>query len=103
MWTWLAVGVVAYLAFLAGVIVLLRAARARSRAERAADAGELGVRSAADEPAPAPAPERAAPSAEAHADAMRGHPVSDESAGPARSTGSGPSLPPSSPTSRARG
>ena len=39
MWTWLAVGVTAYLAFLAGVIVVLRAARTRSRAERAADAG----------------------------------------------------------------
>jgi len=38
-WTWLAVGVTAYLAFLAGVIVVLRAARTRSRAERAADAG----------------------------------------------------------------
>ena len=38
MWTWLAVGVSAYPVFLAGVIVVLRAARARSRAERAADA-----------------------------------------------------------------
>ncbi|HSA53303.1 MAG TPA: hypothetical protein VLH10_24725 [Yinghuangia sp.] len=38
MWVWLGVGVAAYAAFLCVVVVVLRAAKARNAAERAADA-----------------------------------------------------------------
>ncbi|MFE3199555.1 hypothetical protein [Embleya sp. NPDC059237] len=107
MWTWLAVGSAAYLAFLACVIVVLRAAKARARAERAVDAREFGSPS----PSP-PAVERAGPAADGRPaeasvedEAARAHPDPEpgESGEPVRGCVPGPVAPPNPPTSRLRG
>ncbi|WP_439673829.1 hypothetical protein [Embleya sp. MST-111070] len=113
MWTWLAVGSAAYLAFLACVIVVLRAAKTRARAERAVDAREFGSPS----PSP-PAVERAGPDpgsaagpavdgrpaeASVEDEAARAHPEPGESGEPVRGCVPGPVAPPHPPTSRLRG
>ncbi|MYV96791.1 hypothetical protein [Streptomyces sp. SID3343] len=69
--TWLVVGVAVYLIFLAGVIVVLRAAKARARAERATDTMTLVA-------PPAAVGGRSAPEALPEDDAGRGHPVTEE-------------------------
>jgi hypothetical protein len=101
--TWLVVGVAAYPVFLAGVIVVLRAAKARARAERATDA----VTSVA--PAALVA-DRPAPEGAAESDAGRGHPVPDEHVTAPQPGDPGTSTPPRPgrsgtmpPSSRARG
>ncbi|MYS83762.1 hypothetical protein [Embleya scabrispora] len=109
MWTWLVVGVLAYLAFLACVIVVLRAAKARARVERAADVQAVGV------PVPTPAGESTEviapvsrgdrPAAEpvVEGDEARAHPLPDEHAGPVRECDGEQSGPPAPPASRSRG
>ncbi|GCD98770.1 hypothetical protein [Embleya hyalina] len=109
MWTWLAVGSAAYLAFLACVIVVLRAAKARARAERSLDAREFGP------PAPPAAEERAGSDpgsaagsttdarpmeASVEDEAARAHPEPGGSGEPVRGRVPGPMAPPNSPTSR---
>ncbi|MET7301562.1 hypothetical protein [Embleya sp. NPDC005575] len=107
MWTWLAVGVVAYLAFLACVVVVLRAAKARARVERAADVQAVGAPTPAGESteAIAPVPEGDRPTAEpvVEGDEARAHPLPDEHVRPVRECDGGPSGPPAPPASRARG
>jgi hypothetical protein len=95
-WTWLAVGVTAYLVFLAGVIVVLRAAKARARAERAADA-EVPTA------APSAIPDRPAPEGLSEVDAGRAHPVTDEHPEALRHGDPATPAPPPPPSSRSRG
>ncbi|MFE5332869.1 hypothetical protein ACFRCG_41445 [Embleya sp. NPDC056575] len=114
MWTWLAVGSAAYLAFLACVIVVLRAAKARARAERAVDARELGspspsppaVDRAGSDPGSAAGPAADGRPAEASVEdeAARAHPDPEpgESGEPVRGRVPGPAAPPNPPTSRMR-
>ncbi|MFI6579832.1 hypothetical protein [Embleya sp. NPDC050493] len=106
MWTWLSVGVVAYLAFLACVIVVLRGAKARARAERGADMQAAGAPVPAGETAVAPAPggDRPAAGPSIEDDEARAHPLPDEPhARPVRGCDPGPPGPPAPPASRVRG
>ncbi|MFI1381634.1 hypothetical protein [Embleya sp. NPDC020886] len=108
MWTWLVVGAVAYLLFLAGVIVVLRAAKARARAERAADARAVGAPTVAQASEGGPIPplrggERPAAEPAAEDDEARAHPLPDEHTPPVRECDPGPSGPSAPPASRARG
>jgi hypothetical protein len=124
--TWLMVGVAAYVVFLAGVIVVLRAAKARGRAERAMDvvtpavpgafavsemAGGL-VTSGATVVPPMVGAARPVPEGLGRDDSGRGHPVAEESMESMESPqpDPGPPAPPSArrdradpPSSRSRG
>ncbi|MFI6984855.1 hypothetical protein ACIBSV_40550 [Embleya sp. NPDC050154] len=102
MWTWLVVGVAAYLVFLACVIVLLRAAKARARVERNADAWAAGPPAGAAI-GPVPVGDRPVPEQPADTDTARAHPVPDEDPQPSRACDPGPSEPPVPPASRMRG
>ncbi|OPC84409.1 hypothetical protein B4N89_28890 [Embleya scabrispora] len=114
MWTWLAVGSAAYLAFLACVIVVLRAAKARARVERAVDAREFGAPSplpsspsppAKPDPGSAAAPTTDGGPAEPRGEeeAARAHPEPGETGEPVRGCAPRPVAPPNPPTSRMRG
>lgn len=105
MWTWLVVGVAAYLVFLACVIVVLRAAKARARVERNADARAAGAPAPPVGAAIGPVPVGDRPVSEqpADTDTARAHPVPDEHPPPSRACDAGSPEPPVPPASRMRG
>ncbi|MGW1989047.1 hypothetical protein [Embleya sp. NPDC001921] len=106
MWTWLVVGVAAYLVFLACVIVVLRAAKARARVERNADARAAGAPApvgAVGAIGPVPVGDRPVAEQSADTDTARAHPVPDEHPQPSRGCDAGSSEPPVPPASRMRG